>query len=304
MKTTPLITVILPAYNCERHIKTAMQSMLDQTCRNFELLVVNDGSTDGTLDIVEQLATGDDRIRVFTTPNRGVVAALNLGIDKARGYYIARMDSDDVAMLDRLEVQLALLERDPALVVCGGDVIKFGAVRGPLRYPRSNVNCKASLLFGSCFAHPTVMMRADIFHHTGLRYEDGFECAEDYRLWSRLAAYGDFGNVARPLIEYRIHATQVGTARRAQQRASHLAVALQNWKNAGVEMDADTLQQFLWPRLESVVDLCRYLGLYLRVLALTVSLRPRRGVDYLRFASRAFAVNAGRRILCGRSAHA
>lgn len=302
----PCISVVMPVFNGEKYIDEAIDSILSQTVLDFELLIVNDGSTDGTRAIVEAHMRRDPRVVLYNTPNRGIVAALNFGLEKALGEFIARMDADDIAYPDRFRIQLAELRRDPALIACGGESVKFGAVsvlaRRRVRFPRSDLMCKACLLFGTCFGHPTVMLRRRALRDIGLHYEARYQYAEDYRLWSRLARHGKFSNVSAPLVRHRIHDTQIATAKREEQRHAHLAVALDNWADAGVKIEPELLRLFLWPRLECPADLYRYTRTFFRVAALALSLGNHRRRDCLWFASRAFFRNAGRKILSGASA--
>ncbi|MGF6570625.1 glycosyltransferase involved in cell wall biosynthesis [Paraburkholderia sp. GAS333] len=298
----PAVSVVLPVFNGEAHIAEAIDSMLAQTMTDFELLIINDGSTDGTREIVEDYAKRDKRIVLFNTPNQGIVAALNYGLDRAGGEFIARMDADDIAVPHRFELQLATLKREPEVVVCGGNMIKFGAVKGLLRFPRDDLKCRAALLFGTCFGHPSVMLRASTLRDHGLRYDAGYQFAEDYQFWTVLGRYGKLSNLGQPLVRYRIHDAQIGRASREPQRRVHLAIALLNWSDAGVRIDPDRLKAFLWPRLERLPDLYRYTLLFFRIAGCAVQLRGHRRLDYLWFAFCAFSRNAGRLILTGASA--
>jgi glycosyltransferase involved in cell wall biosynthesis len=295
----PCISVVMPVYNGEKYIDEAMNSILAQSIPDFELLVVNDGSSDGTRKIVDAHVQRDSRIVLYSTPNRGIVSALNFGLEKARGEFIARMDADDIAVPDRFQIQLAELTRDATLVACGGDSIKFGEVSGRVRFPRGDLMCKACLLFGPCFGHPTVMMRGHALRQLGLRYELTYEYAEDYRLWSLLARHGKFSNVGTPLIQHRIHASQIGAARRDEQRRAHLAIALHNWADAGVTIEPELLRSFLWPRLDRFPDIWRYTQTFCGIALLALALEKHRRRDCLWFAARAFFRNVGKRVLTG-----
>ncbi|WP_177205018.1 glycosyltransferase family A protein [Burkholderia sp. WP9] len=298
----PYISVVMPVFNGEKYIDEAINSILVQSISDLELLVINDGSSDGTRKIVDAHAQRDSRIILYNTPNRGIVAALNFGLEKARGEFIARMDADDIAVPGRFQIQLGELTGDPTLVACGGDSIKFGAYSGRVRFPRSDLMCKAYLLFGPCFGHPTVMMRGHALRQLGLWYESTYECAEDYRLWSLLARHGRFSNVGTPLIRHRMHASQISEARRDEQRRAHLSIALHNWADAGVKIDPQLLRFFLWPHLDRLPDLWRYTQTFCKIALLALALGKHRRRDCLWFAARAFFRNVGKRVLTGASA--
>jgi glycosyltransferase involved in cell wall biosynthesis len=158
----PLVSVILPVYNAETYIAEAIESILTQSYKNLELILINDGSTDRSLDIMQSYA--DIRIQIISRENRGLVASLNEGIMKAKGKYIARMDADDISLPKRFEEQVAFLEMHPEVGLCGTAVMMFGnKIKGKIwRLPQSDNRIKSELLFSSALAHPTLMMRGEL----------------------------------------------------------------------------------------------------------------------------------------------
>lgn len=164
MDNSDLISVILPVYNGENYIEEAVRSILSQTHKNLELLIVNDGSLDGTAKIISKLQVEDKRIRVIDTPNRGIISALNQGVSLASGFYIARMDADDISLDDRLEKQLAFMKRNSYHLV-GGSINRFSETKNRRKYyPEKNSSLKASILsFGASIAHPTMLGEARVF---------------------------------------------------------------------------------------------------------------------------------------------
>ncbi len=213
-----LISVVLPAFNAEKYIAEAVRSILDQTLTNFELIVINDGSTDNTLAILEELRDKDARVIVISRENRGLVESLNEGIDLARGKWIARMDADDIALPHRFERQLEWLERTGA-DISGSWVQRFGSSdKRVVRLPQTDDAIKMAMLFCSPFAHPAVIMRTSLVKRLG--YDKRWEKAEDYDLWERAAEAGwKMANVPEVLLSYRVHAEQISTltANRQQQ---------------------------------------------------------------------------------------
>lgn len=224
----PAVSVLMPVWNGEAHLEAAIASVLGQTWRDLELVVVDDGSTDGTPALLARLAVQDARLRVLTRPNGGIVAALNAGLAACRGALVARMDADDLCRPERIARQVAAFRDDPALVLCGSAIEMFGDRRGVLRFPTDDRGCRAMLATWSSFAHPSVMMRSDVLQAHGLRYDAGHQYAEDYRLWSDLARFGRLRNLPEPLLRYRVHAGQISQARRQAQQEVHLRVALDN----------------------------------------------------------------------------
>ena len=206
----PLISVIMPAYNAEKYIKEAIDSILNQTERDFELIIINDCSQDATENII--LSYQDSRIVYLKNEqNLGVAETLNRGLAAASGQFIARMDADDVAMPERFEKQAVYLQAHPSTVVCGSKIEIFGEgiQRTICHYPEENGKIKAFLYFACPFAHPSVMVRREVLIQHSLCYEREFEKVEDYRLWTRLAKFGEFVNLPDPLLCYRKHPGQV-----------------------------------------------------------------------------------------------
>lgn len=203
-----LISVILPVYNGAPYLDEAIVSILKQTHDNFELIVINDGSTDESLVILEKYAVQDSRIIIINRHNKGLVYSLNEGILKAKGKYIARMDADDVSDISRLESQIEHIEKYN-LDICGGHYLLIddeGRINGLNVVPTSHKMCTLSLLFKVPFAHPSVMIRKRFLDENSLEYgQSAYKIAEDLDLWLRMQKCGArFGNVDSVVLKYRI----------------------------------------------------------------------------------------------------
>ena len=199
------LTVLMPVYNGEQYIMEAVESALCQSFREFELLIVDDCSSDGTSEILHGFR--DPRMRILRNDERLKLAgALNRGMAEARGRYIARMDADDIMRPDRLQLQLDYLESHPAVGCCGGWVRTFGDGAKELReYPAGEERVKAFALFYAPFAHPAVMFRKEWFEREQLRYDGSYYPTEDYELWSRAMFSFPCDNLQRVLVDYRVH---------------------------------------------------------------------------------------------------
>jgi len=220
------ISVILPCYNAEKYIRDAIESILSQSYSNLELVVINDGSTDASLSIIESLADTDPRVMVISRENRGLIASLNEGISIATGSYIARMDADDISLPDRLQLQMRFMfENDLDLV--GGAISRFypspDKKERPKFYPEKNDALVASILtLKSRIAHPTLLAKKAVFD--SCRYDPRFKHAEDYALWLQVVLSGKFriGNYPGLVLRYRSHPTQVhklhGSAEKGMKR--------------------------------------------------------------------------------------
>ena len=212
MKTIePLVSVVLPAYNAEKTIAEAIQSIIEQTYKNWELIIINDGSTDDTENVI--LGFEDKRIRYYcNNENKKLIYTLNRGFSLATGKYIARMDADDICFTERFEKQVTFMEKYPDIVVCGTQIEYFGSkstAYKKLKFPLRNSQLKDMLAISTCFAHPSVMIRNSVVKSCCVLYDINYKNAEDYSLWIDLSDYGNFANLNETLLFYRISDTQI-----------------------------------------------------------------------------------------------
>jgi len=201
-----LISVILPVYNAELYLKEAIESILNQTYENFELIILNDGSSDDSLKIINSF--NDDRIILINRENKGLVYTLNEGINLAKGKYIARMDADDISLPERFEKQIKLIEEN-SLDICGGHFLLIDEknnINGLNLTPLSHETCFLSLVSKVPFAHPSIMIRKDFLTKNNLLYgQSKYKIAEDLDLWIRMYEKGAiFGNVNDIIFKYRV----------------------------------------------------------------------------------------------------
>lgn len=209
----PAVSVILPAYNCEKYIAKAIESVLQQTLADLEFIIINDGSTDRTEEIIRSFS--DSRILYQTNiTNKGLVFTLNKGIDIATGRYIARMDGDDICLPERLAKQKNFLDLNKDIVVTASTIEFINDQEektGSWELDRQTITSaqiKKTLLKQNCIAHPTVMMRSEIIKQ--LKYKEYQKNIEDYDLWLRLLNRGyKIGKIGEPLLLYRIHDASV-----------------------------------------------------------------------------------------------
>lgn len=203
----PTISVVMPVYNGERFLREAIESILKQTYSDFEFIIINDGSTDKTDEIVRSY--NDPRIvYIKNDKNLGLSKSFNTGIDAARGKYIARMDADDVCAPKRFERQLQFLERRPGVDIVGSNLRFIDEKSRPLsnfKRQADHIDIKFSSLFSTPMMHPTIMGKTSVFktHH----YNEALSNSEDYELWSRLLFKTDthFANIHEPLLFYRTY---------------------------------------------------------------------------------------------------
>ncbi|ENU1228104.1 glycosyltransferase family 2 protein [Providencia rettgeri] len=203
MINKPLVSIILPVYNAEKYLSEALESLKEQTYKNIEIFCINDGSTDNSLNILNKHKENDPRIQIISKKNEGLPTALNTAISFASGKYIARMDSDDICELNRIELQVKYLEDNPDIGVCGTNANVFGNNTSKIVFKGSSDILKAYLIYNVCFVHPSVMFRKKII--TTAPYDAKYKCAQDYRLWTSLASVTNFSNLNSFLINYRVN---------------------------------------------------------------------------------------------------
>jgi glycosyltransferase involved in cell wall biosynthesis len=229
----PMVSVVMSVYNGERHLRESIESILRQSFCDFEFIIIDDASTDGSPEIVKHYQNVDQRIRVFRQRHRlyneadtyRLGEALNQGCALARGKYIARMDADDIAVSHRLSLQVDFMEQHPAVGLVGGAVEWFDTDRGSLgvyRNPTDDHQIRKRLFKTNSFWHPTAFFRKDVFLSSG-----GYRsivASEDYDLWLRMADRFRLANLDDVVLHYRVHPQQVSVRKRRQQTYSSVAV--------------------------------------------------------------------------------
>ena len=231
------VSVLLPVYNGARYLSAAVDSILAQTFADFELLILDDGSTDETPAILARYAHQDGRVSVISRANKGLVTSLNELLSHARGRYVARMDADDIALPERFALQVQFLDTH-ADVVCVGGSVEFIDDRGRLLvtivYPHSDNEIQDRLLGGTtAICHPAAMMRRESLVAVG-GYDEAFALAEDLDLWLRLGEIGKLANVDNVVLRYRFHSASVSERASAEQLTIARAACERAWQRRGV----------------------------------------------------------------------
>ena len=216
MVKDPIISVIMPVFNTEKYINECIDSVLAQTYSDFEFIIIDDCSSDRTLEIIKGYS--DNRIKLIqNTENLGLTKNLNRAIDIANGEFIARMDADDICMPTRFEKQLAAFKSNTQLGICGTWFENFGDLSGITRYAISHDEIAFGLLYQSQFCHPTVMFRKSVLDNNELRYNETFTTAQDYELWSRIILKTQAFNIPEVLLKYRFHSQSISSTKKEQQ---------------------------------------------------------------------------------------
>lgn len=240
----PLISIVMPVYNAEKYVARAVASIIEQSSRDWELICVNDGSTDQSRHILEWFAQQDNRIRVIHQDNTGIVGALNGGCAIARAPLICRMDADDIALPDRLQIQSQYMRRNPKCTAVGGAIVEIDADDVPLnlsRLPGEHTLIVDNLLHRRTgLYHPTTMIRAEALEAVG-GYRRKYQWVEDHDLWLRLAQRGNLANLDTPVLCYRQHAASVCWQRAAQQRELMNALLREAYAARGLVVPASVI---------------------------------------------------------------
>jgi glycosyltransferase involved in cell wall biosynthesis len=210
--SNPLISVVLPLYNREKYIEESIRSILNQTVEDFELLVIDDASTDSSVEVVKGIK--DPRIRLFIKlKNEGVATTINIGFREARGRFIARMDSDDISFPKRFEKQLKVLQHNPELVVCGSWIVKDNGEL--LKFKETHEEIHVDMLNRCALSMGTALVNKGKLD--GLLLKEGLRHGEDYEFWSRIILQGNYYNIQEPLLYYRSHEAQLSTLHKPEQ---------------------------------------------------------------------------------------
>jgi len=237
----PRVTVLMPVYNGAPFLADAIQSILQQTFIDLEFLIINDGSTDDSVAIIQKFH--DPRIRlIHNGTNQGLVASLNLGMGLAQGEYIARMDADDVSRPERLARQVCFMDENPKVGVCGSWVQFFPKRNNYVwKLPEKSEEIRCWQFHTVGVAHPSVIMRRKLFVEHGLLYDPEYRHIEDYELWSRALNYMEFANIQTVLLDYRISPGQICAEHGAAQAATVAPLRLQRVRELGLEPTPDEL---------------------------------------------------------------
>ena len=233
--SNPLISVIMATHNAAKTLVEALNSLTGQTYSNFVAHIIDDASTDETWDLLQSHIAADPRFKIYrNTENFGLATSLNLCLEQVTTPYVVRMDADDIALPQRLKVQLGFMEQHPKVDVCGTWVNLFGDREGCYTPPVAHDAIAAELLFGNPMAHPTVIMRTDVLR--AVPYDSSFTRAQDYELWSRMLFDHDvhFANIPEVLLRYRTHDSNFF-------RPWHIQVLRYNLERIGVEPTEDEL---------------------------------------------------------------
>jgi glycosyltransferase involved in cell wall biosynthesis len=242
----PIVTVLMPVYNAEKYLDEALSSILNQTFTAFELLIINDGSSDRSESIIKKYT--DKRItHVKNSENLGIVKSLNIGINLSKGKYIARMDADDIAKPTRLQQQVDFMLANPEYKLYGSQAIAIdenSEAQFQINIPCEYNEIKVQMLFKNTFIHPAVMFDAQIAK--SILYSINYQYAEDYYLFSQITLNYKVANLNDYLLYYRVHSENITSKKKAEMRQSEKKVIKYNLNQLfGEAVSAETISTHL-----------------------------------------------------------
>lgn len=237
------ISVLMSTYNRVSYVSDSIESITKQSLEELELLIIDDGSNDGTYDTLIELQKKDERIKIFRNSknSRNLAANLNKLIEKAKGDFIARMDDDEIAHKDRLKFQCEFLDKNHDIDICGTWAKNIGFKNNTNSTPVTNDAIIAKLVVGCPLVHPSVMIRSEFIKKHNVRYDEEFMTAQDFELWSRCYwKYGArFANIPKRLIYYRYHDGNVSSRRSSEQNHYRRKIIRENLRKIGISDDTD-----------------------------------------------------------------
>lgn len=240
----PLVSVIIPCYNVEKYVEESVNSILNQTYRNLEVIAINDCSTDKTGELLDKLASEDGRITVVSNEeNLKLIRTLNKGIALCKGEYIARMDADDISLPTRIEKEVDFLEKHLDHDIVSTQFYAFRSENPDKKdlnhSPVHDNQLRAYMLFRSGICHPAVMIRKRVFTELGLKFELEYLHVEDYALWSQAMYMTKLANLGEPLLLYRVHKHQVSSLNEDLQTENKKKVFRIHCQHLGLPTDSD-----------------------------------------------------------------
>ncbi len=231
----PKISVIMPVFNAEKYLREAIDSIMWQSFTDWELIVINDGSTDSSETIIRSYT--DTRLKYYKNEqNIGLIATLNRGIDLGNGEYVARMDADDISEKERFKAQITFLEKNREYAMCGSYakvIDESNNETGKILNLHTNDYLQINLLFSVPFIHPSMMIRGNVLRNNYFNYE--YKHAEDYELWCKIAQNHKIGNVPYYLLRYRWHTTNVSVTNSEIQEDIKNKIIRNQLQNIGLQ---------------------------------------------------------------------
>ncbi len=241
----PRVSVFMPVYNAGDDLVAAIQSILDQTYRDFEFVIVNDGSTDRSIDVIQSFQ--DNRIRLINNDsNKGLIASLNIGLEKCIGEYIIRMDQDDISLPQRIEKQVEFLDKNPDYGLIGTWFEDFGEhiESKVVKYSQDDTEIRIRHLYQTHISHPTAAIRTSVLRQNNLFFDPEFVHGEDYEFWVRLSDYCKLSNIQELLVLKRDHPKNISNKYAQTMQDTCAKVKQKQFRSMGIELSIDEINLY------------------------------------------------------------
>lgn len=240
-KSDPFISVLMPVYNGEKYLREAIDSILNQTYTNFEFIIINDGSTDTTEEII--LSYEDERILyIKNEENLRLIRTLNKGLDLAKGKYIARMDADDISLPSRLEKQVKFMEKNPEVGLCGTFLKTIGNREDTVSFHTDDNNIRFRLLFSTYLRHPSVMIKSEIIKKYDLKYNSDYLHVEDHKMWIDISKHTQLAIIPNFLLKYRVHDENISVKFQQVQAKTESKIRKEQLQELKIEVNESQLK--------------------------------------------------------------
>ena len=250
----PLISVLMPVYNAELYVAEAIESLLKQTITDFELIILNDASTDNSPQIIEKYAEKDKRITLFQAENNlGASGSKNFLLQKISGEYAAWLDADDIAIRNRFERQLQMFRDKKHIDILGSWGYRLESSKRKKMFPKpcGNQNIVFDTLLWCPIIQSSSFFKSHLISTYNLEYDEKIESSVDYDFWVKAAAHAQFENIATPLVYYRKHSQQISTAHKIKQQFWYFEIVQKHLSRFSIAPDRETLQAFLLPNAKT-----------------------------------------------------
>jgi glycosyltransferase involved in cell wall biosynthesis len=239
-----IVQILMPVYNAERFLAEAIESVLNQTFDDFELLIINDGSSDKSEEVI--LSFSDPRIRYLKNDsNLKLIKTLNKGIQLSAGKYIVRMDADDICHPERIQKQFEFMESNPEIGICGSWFEAFGEVENSIvKYKEKHDEIMTRMLYQCHFCHPSIIIRRELFEESEMYFDENYPHAEDYEFYLRASKKWKFHNLQEVLLKYRIHGESVSNKNKAIQIKNSLIIKKRFFAEMNIPATDEQMEAF------------------------------------------------------------
>ncbi len=245
----PSVAILLPVFNCEKYIEECLDSLINQTYENFKIVILDDQSTDSTLDIIQRYVELYDHIELHQNPkNLGIIESRNQLFNLSNAKYFAFMDGDDISLPERIKAQVDYLEQHTQIQVLSCWYNRFGIFEDTVCTPISNDDITSALFLSNVICNPAVMVKSDFLRKHKLKCDPDFRGAADYKLWVDCSIKGQLACLPQVLFCYRTHDTQESQKNNQRQRNSHFAILERQFLRLGLTISGQQISSLIWPK--------------------------------------------------------